>query len=214
MLLLFSLAFGKVSRSGKPGELCLRLASDGSGVPVASFHGEGDCRAPKRHGGAPLATLRGATARIVESVLRDAGFEVEHLGAGEMDPRAALDYCSSTSGPQLARLTENQTVSQAPGYGAFTTKDALARNVNAYAATHPEIADVIPRTYALPEEWVRLAAEHGTYDGYYIVKPAAASRGRGIHLKSSREMEEILADFGGNFSRFPPKAREVGRAVA
>lgn len=97
-LLLLTLGLGKTSQRGpKPGELCLKPASDGSGAPVASFHGEGDCKPPRRHGGAPLATLRGATARVVENVLLEAGFEVEHLEAGQMDPRAVLDYCSSTT---------------------------------------------------------------------------------------------------------------------
>lgn len=213
MLILLSFALGKGAQRGKPGELCLRSPASG-GAPLISFHGEGDCRAPKRHGGAPLATLRGATARIVESVLRDAGFEVEHVGHGEMNPRAALDYCSSTNAQLLARLQENQTVSQIPGYDAFTTKDALARNVNEYAKTHPEMADVIPRTYALPEDWERLTRDHDTYKGYYIVKPAAASRGRGIHLMSSADMAQIVDEFGGDFSRLPKKAREIGRAVA
>ena len=54
-------------------------------------------------------------------------------------------------------------MSQIPGYGAFTTKDALARNVNAYAALHPEIKDVIPRTYALPGDWKRLSSENAAF---------------------------------------------------
>lgn len=180
------MGLGKASQRGlRPGELCLKPASDGSGALVASFHGEGDCRTPRRHGKAPLATLRGATARIVENVLREAGFEVEHLEPGQIDPRATLDYCSSTTPELLSGLAENQTVSQVPGYGAFTTKDALARNINAYSRTHPEVANVIPRTYALPDEWERLAAENANFSEYYILKPAAASRGRGIHLRSA-----------------------------
>lgn len=107
MLVLLRIVFGESHGRGKPGELCLLRSADRNDAPVVSFHGEGDCRSPKRHGGAPLATLRGATARIVESVLRDAGFEVEHLETGQMSPRATLDYCSSTDAVLLASLNSN-----------------------------------------------------------------------------------------------------------
>lgn len=86
--------------------------------------------------------------------------------------------------------------------------------MNAYAQDHPETRDVTPRTYALPSDWERLSAEHSNYTGYYIVKPAASSRGRGIHLMSSAEMENVLSDFQNDFTHIPRSALEIGRAVA
>ena len=70
-----------------------------------------------------------------------------------------------------------------PGTWELGRKDRLCKNVGRMRRRHPEVFNIQPRSFILPndaDEW-RLECERFP-DGMYIIKPPASSRGRGIRM--------------------------------
>ena len=91
----------------------------------------------------------------------------------------------------MSRLLVWQKVNHFIGAKNVSRKDFLKRNIERaqkFSARSKQVFDIMPLTYILPKEYVAFLETFSDMEdkegkmNYWIMKPAAASRGRGISV--------------------------------
>jgi tubulin polyglutamylase TTLL4 len=85
----------------------------------------------------------------------------------------------------IRELNSFQKVNHFPASKQLGRKDNLWKNVNGMRRKFPKEFEICPKTYLLPEDFDVLAAQISEKKKIWIVKPAAASCGRGIKVIKS-----------------------------
>jgi tubulin polyglutamylase TTLL6/13 len=99
---------------------------------------------------------------------------------------------------RVMRLKPWQRVSNIPGMHALTRKNHLGRNLNALRAYFPQDYEFYPHTWLLPQDYKALKHDwdyivrNKDPNCVLIVKPEAASQGKGIYL--TRDVDAIPTD--------------------
>lgn len=140
---------------------------------------------PNLSGGGPRYRVEHAGAPVVRETL-------QHNGLNQTQDR---DWVIQWSGPGLrdqaySELAENQRVNHFPGSTELTRKDRLWFNFADMAKTFgEEDFDFVPRTYVLPDQVEEFLKEYESSNSLWIVKPHAASQGKGIFLL--KDLDEL-----------------------
>lgn len=116
----------------------------------------------------------------VKAAMKTAGFRV-------MANKSSNNYNALWSGAlkvdEFKKLNRYQRVNHFPGTWQLGRKDRLCTNIGRMRRRFPDVFNIQPRSFVLPndaDEW-RLECERYP-DGMYILKPPASSRGRGIRM--------------------------------
>eukprot|EP00998_Keelungia_sp_KM082_P009356 NODE_552_length_1818_cov_52.607333_g543_i0.p1 GENE.NODE_552_length_1818_cov_52.607333_g543_i0~~NODE_552_length_1818_cov_52.607333_g543_i0.p1 ORF type:complete len:553 (+),score=127.30 NODE_552_length_1818_cov_52.607333_g543_i0:50-1660(+) len=87
---------------------------------------------------------------------------------------------------EWSTVTEYQRVNHFPGTWGIGRKDHLHKNIARLRKQHPAAYDFLPLTFVMPTEYRLLELEYERNPhAVFIVKPSAASCGRGIRLVNS-----------------------------
>jgi tubulin polyglutamylase TTLL4 len=85
----------------------------------------------------------------------------------------------------IRQLNEFQKISHFPASKELGRKDRLWKNVNAMRRKFNKEYEICPKTYVIPEDYDLLEAQMEIKKKLWILKPAAASCGRGIKVINS-----------------------------
>jgi len=120
----------------------------------------------------------GVQNNAVKAAFKMAGFRIIK---GDKNYNAL--WSGAMKAEEFKTLNRYQRVNHFPGTWELGRKDRLGRNIARMRRRHPEVFNIQPRSFALPQDaddW-RLECERYP-DGMYILKPPASSRGRGIRM--------------------------------
>eukprot|EP01012_Entosiphon_sulcatum_P052492 TRINITY_DN7212_c0_g1_i1.p1 TRINITY_DN7212_c0_g1~~TRINITY_DN7212_c0_g1_i1.p1 ORF type:complete len:692 (-),score=95.13 TRINITY_DN7212_c0_g1_i1:63-2138(-) len=132
----------------------------------------------------------GAVAfRVVLSTFQNGGLTHTHNSA-----RANILWTKRVTPGEWGSATEYQRINHFPGTWSVGRKDNLSRT---FSRMRQKFGDddfgFVPHTYLIPQDRARLEADFDPSQTY-IVKPAASSCGRGIHLIRGNLPASLTAD--------------------
>lgn len=119
------------------------------------------------------------TIKVVIQTLRAAGFRA---GNG----RFQVFWGPHLDDEEMRALPRGVVINHVPGSFALGRKDNLSKHLRLAARRAGDAFDFVPKTYLLPADRQRLLEEFGAQKTFWIVKPAASAKGRGIKVISGR----------------------------
>ncbi|KAM4632886.1 putative tubulin polyglutamylase TTLL2 [Polymixia lowei] len=138
--------------------------------------------------------LHDGTPELVREVLLERGWEEYNEGEHVMGDWNLTWRASAFRNSDYENLLPWQRLNHHPKTVGITRKDCLARNLRRMKGTFgPALYDFSPTAFILPSDYTRFWTEYtkhrqarggrgGGSSGYWICKPVALSRGRGIFI--------------------------------
>jgi len=134
-----------------------------------------------------VANLRYTHYRVLKEVMEnEMGWKVTCEAEDDTIPSSKewdlFWHDISITSEMLARLKPFQKVNHFPGMESLARKDFLCKNLTRMHTAYPKDYSFFPLTWLLPSEWSEFKKQFNGKPKTFIVKPEAASQGRGIFL--------------------------------
>jgi tubulin polyglutamylase TTLL6/13 len=134
-----------------------------------------------------VANLRHTHYRVLREVMEnEMGWKVTYEAEDDAVPSSKewdLFWHDISIGSELlARLKPFQKANHFPGMESLARKDFLCKNLTRMRTAYSKDYSFFPLTWLLPSEWSEFKKQFTGKPKTFIVKPEAASQGRGIFL--------------------------------
>lgn len=125
--------------------------------------------------------------KIVKNTLKDNGF----VETGSSKSWTLWWHIGPLRSEDYLALKSHQKVNHHPLTHECTKKDKMNQNLASMACKFGKAFDFVPKTYLLPQELSLLIRDNDAKKHqrrFYIVKPNAASQGRGIYVTDDLQL--------------------------